>query len=484
MNFHWIIVGFAICQGFAILFWGVKGTIILLGVAYIFFLIRWPHIALIISIVVIFDGFGFINPETFFRIPGVFKIKDLIFSSLFIPIIINKKWQNRFYYIFLKYHSMLTPIVIILFLTTLQMIRTSLQYNLPLNTSIMTGRHYWYYAFLPLAAIYLDSSKKRKLVSSLFLAVISILASVVIVQTLLTAFDRGRLVSINIQFNPVTWGNLHFFRIYPPGEATLVLVFSLSFWAFFMSPQGSQRIVYIAPMLLCGFAVLLLNSRMRWFHAVILVLVPKLLLTKYIPIKARRSLYIAVFASLIVISVLCFSSSTRDLLAGITQRASSAATDFIENKGTWQYRVEDSAFRFRLIRKHPLFGVGMVHVYHAREFGGYGIPDEMGAPYQGISTTDSGIVTLLVTFGLVGVIWAIWYFISVLKFCLKNVKSIRNRYITAVSIAVVGYMIGGILVFITLGLFTMPDDIIGSSFILGLLASNTGLKTRAEYSQR
>ena len=82
------------------------------------------------------------------------------------------------------------------------------------------------------------------------------------------------------------------------------------------------------------------------------------------------------------------------------------------------------------------------------------ITNWLGDQYSNISTSASGIVSLLIHFGAVGVIWAIWYFVSVIRFCLDKIKYYNYGYIKTTSIAIIGYMIAGVFTFVTLGLFT------------------------------
>src|SRR3989304_6497915 len=75
----------AIFMSCAILIAG-KLSLILLGVVLWGWLLFFrTHIALMVAVFVWMEGFGFIDVEFFLRIPGVFKLQDLLFVSLFIP---------------------------------------------------------------------------------------------------------------------------------------------------------------------------------------------------------------------------------------------------------------------------------------------------------------------------------------------------------------------------------------------------------------
>jgi len=478
-----LVAGLGVLQGAALVLWGSKGAVVTLGMGYIYALFRWPHLVLIVALIIIFDGLGFINPETFFRIPGVFKLKDLTFLSLFLPLFLNIKWQRRAERIFHDYRMLVFPILAILVLTTFQMIRTSLQYDLPLSTCIMAGRHYWYYAFLPLVAIYLDTSQKREVAYRLFMVVISLLASVVIIQTVVLLLGGELFLSDNIRTRFPQSGTLDLLRIYPPGEPTLVLGFALAFWGVLLRKSARERVAYTAIALLCALAVLFISSRMRWFYTLLVVLIPVFVLRRHIPSLARRLLCVLALLVFTLVYVFVLSGSRSDFVSGIGERAVSAWTDFRDKKGTWEYRLEDSQFRFKLIREHPLFGLGFVHSDYASRFGAGGVInlDERLSYKQGITSTDSGIVDLLIHFGAIGALWAAWYLISVLRFCSKMLRSAKNGCLRCLSIPLMGYMIGGVVTLVTLCLFTMGDEIVGHSFALGILVAAADIQLRSEH---
>jgi O-antigen ligase len=464
-----------VIQGLALARFGIKGAAVTLGGIYVFSLFRWPHLALIAALVFLFDGFGLVNTLIHFRIPGVFQLKDLVFVSLFLPLLFNAKWQRRAESLMHNCRVLLVPIVVILVLTTLQMVRTSLQYDLPLNTCIMAGRHYWYYAFLPLAAVYLDDQRKRGVTYTLFLLGVSVLAAIVILQTLIL-FRGGKLFLVDtIQVQRSAWGPLGLARIYSPGEPALVLGFALAFWGGALTSVTRRRVFYTLVVSLCGLAVVLVNSRMRWVHAFLVVLIPLAFLWPHIPRAGRRLGAATCVLAFSVISIFGWTDRGDGYLSEIATRAVSAWTDFRDKKGTWEYRLDDNQFRFALIREHPLFGLGLVHSDYAWRFGAGEVVKQTDvlSYKRGVTSTDSGIVDLLVNFGLVGGIWAMWYFASVLRFCTRLVKTtpLQGGLWRWVPIPMIAYMTGGVLTFVTLGLFTQLGDIISHSFVLGMLGA-------------
>jgi len=337
----------------------------------------------------------------------------------------------------------------------------------------MAGRHYWYYAFFLLAAIYLDTSQKRKAVYSLFLVAVSTLAIVVIIQTVVLITGGELFLADNIQVQPKQWGTLKLMRIYLTGEPALVLGFALTFWGVVQSKSARAKIIYAALSVLYAMAILLLSSRMRWAHTLLVILIPVFFLGTHIPKVGRRLLCTLVLFMFILVSLSVLSGRSNDFISGIGEYASSAWTDVIEKKGTWGDRIVDSHVRFKLISQHPLFGVGFVHLYYAWQFGVEEKENQDGELLgHGITTTDSGIIALLVDFGAVGALWATWYFISILAFCLNKLNSLKHGTLTWISIPLSGYVTGGLITFITLGLFTVSANIVAHSFVLGVLASD------------
>jgi hypothetical protein len=473
-----------VVQGLALVLFGIKGAAVTLGAAYIYAVFRWPHLALIATLVVIVDGLGFISVD-FVRVPGVFRLKDLMFLSLFLPLFFNRKWQRRAERIFHDCRILVFPILVILVLTTLQMVRTSFEYDLPLVSCINAGRHYWYYAYVPLTAIYLDTSYKRESVFRISMVVIAALASVVIIQTAIYAAFKIRLVSDSVQFGEANFGNMKFFRLYLEGEPLLVLGFALAFWGLSRRKSTRETVGYAAMASLCALAILFVNSRMRWAHSLLVVLIPMFALGPHIRRAGGQVRYRLLILVLVLISLFVLTFHSNLFVSGIVERGVSAWTDFGEKKGTWEYRLEDNQFRIELIREHPFFGLGFVYVDYAPRFGAGEVVDLDRRPSlqqgvsPGVTSPDSGLVSLLVSFGAIGAIWAMWYLVSILRFCFKVMTSAEIGVLHWMSIAVIGYMTAGVLTFVTLSIFTMPGDIIGHSFVLGMLGAGAHLQLRS-----
>jgi len=463
----------------AILFVAIQSALILLlqgksllvaaGLLYLWALFLYPHLAIVVALVVIFDGLGFINPETSWRVPGLLKAKDVFFVSLFLPLL-TRRWRERAHAVVRRNKTLFLPAGAILLMMAFQMVRTSLQFDLPLKSCIMAGRHYLYYALVFPAAIYLDSSKKQHLVYHLFLLVIAALAAIVIVQTLVLVAGGNFFLTGNIQIRN-RWGPLNVPRIYPPGVPAIVLMFALTLWGIFLRSPAKARIGYLAGALLCGLAIFLLDSRMTWLYALLITIIPVLFMRRMIPGSGRKLFFALLLVTVGIVSLAGLLGSESRIVSGGLARLASGFSEIKDKSGTWQYRLDDSRFRFDLMRERPLLGVGFVHINYAHRFGARGLSDDPAViPDQGVTTTDSGLVAILVDFGIAGLLWSFWYLVAILASG-RRIFSTSGRQLNWVALPIMAFMLAGALTSVTLTLFTSAWFIATQSFAVGMLAS-------------
>lgn len=478
------ILTLALAQAALIIFFdGPKGALLLIGAFYIYFLFRWPHIALLGGLVIILDGFGFLNRETFLRVAGLFKGKDIIFVTLFMPLVFQRRWQTRAVEIFRANKLVLYPAVAMVIMATVQMVATSLRHDLPLISCIQAGRHYWYYSMAPLAAIYIDTPQKRRIMVYGFLTLSAIVASIVVAQTVVLNLGGDMFLAEVTKSLPKSIGELKLIRIYVPGVSTIQVGLCIAVWLFYYIPEARGKRLALLLIMVCPVAIFLLNSRMLWVMTLAAIAVPPIMIFKMLPKRIHRGIIRTGFLGATVLFVLLvFNASS--LLSSVASRFESGFIDFTKKGGTWQVRMQDSQFRFNLIKEYPLFGVGLVHYDYAAQAPFYATlkPGQVasadvtttgGTFHEDIGTTDSGIVTLLVYFGVVGLAWMIWYFLAVLKFSLHKIRTCPARYMIALGVALVGYFIAGTGAFVTLGLYTLNADIPALSLLVGILASDT-----------
>jgi hypothetical protein len=472
-----LFAGVGALLGFSVLLLGPKATIPLCAApVYFFLLFRMPHVMMVVGLLVITELLDFVDYRAYYFREGLPTLSDLIFVSLFLPAILLKKWRHRIRLIYSDLRYLFLPVLAIILISGIQILRTSIQYDFALGKCIKAGMHYWYYAFLPLAAVYLDTPQKQRVTLRWFLALTSALGIVLIIQTVVLTMGGGLFLAESILVQPRQWGSFTLYRIYLSPEPMLVLGFAVVCWAFLIKTSVRDRVIYGALSVLLGLAVLLINSRMRWFHALLAVIIPLFLKRTHIGTHSRFTvLVIAVLLiSMLLLSLLVIAE--KNPVEGVLSKAYSAWSDFSGKKGTWGERLEDSEFRVKLIKQNPFFGVGLVPFYYAPKFGAWGLADDKDKPFsQGVSTPDLGLVALMIDFGIVGVLWAAWYFAAVILFCKRMLVALPDLNTNWLVIPLIGYMSGGLMVFVTLGLFTWGGDIMGYSFLLGILAA--GWKT-------
>ncbi|MDF4536559.1 hypothetical protein P3491_45370, partial [Vibrio parahaemolyticus] len=113
---------------------------------------------------------GFINPEEFIRLPGVFKFRDLLFLMM-MTMVISDSILKGWYRIKLDYFSIRIKFIVwsILGLVFFQLIFTSLRFDLPFISSLKIAREFLYVAafffFIRFFPDYKDTIRLLKFIS-------------------------------------------------------------------------------------------------------------------------------------------------------------------------------------------------------------------------------------------------------------------------------------------------------------------------------
>ena len=210
---------------------------------------------------------------------------------------------------------------------------------------------------------------------------------------------------------------------------------------------------------------------MPWLYALLCAAIPVLFMRRRIPGSGRK-LFLAVLRVAVgIVSLAGLLDSKSRLVSGGLARLASGFSEIKDKSGTWQYRLDDSRFRFGLMRDHPLLGVGFVHINYAHRFGARGLSDDPAVvPDQGVTTTDSGLVAILVDFGIAGFLWSFWYLAAILASA-RRIFSASGRQLNWVALPIMAFMLAGALTSVTLTLFTSAGFIATQSFAVGMLAS-------------
>jgi len=172
----------------------------------------------------------------------------------------------------------------------------------------------------------------------------------------------------------------------------------------------------------------------------------------------------------ILIGVGAFVVTGENYVAKFANRAQSTYSDFFERKGTFGYRLEDSEFRYELFKKYPILGAGFVPGKLVGKVFSLEVFSREDTRGTSIDTIDSGLITEIAVFGIVGILFLILFIVIYLKFIYKllqakNIALYEKNFIYASG----AYFIAGILTFITLGIFTAPKEIILLSIVCAIL---------------
>jgi hypothetical protein len=145
----------------------------------------------------------------------------------------------------------------------------------------------------------------------------------------------------------------------------------------------------------------------------------------------------------------------------------SGANDLLNRAGTFEFRLKDSADRIELIKSHLITGIGFIHP----ESGVLKIRTIMG----GIVTVDSGIITLLLDFGLIGVFWLLILTGTVFQKARQlYFSNIEDSYKVIVA-AIFSYYFSRFFSFLTLSEFVFQSGIV--TIVVALFGLNyLGLK--------
>lgn len=458
INFMFIAI-FGIIFAFSVLANAYASLIFFIALCYLWLIFKFPEIALFISFLVIVDCFSMAD-ENFLRVPFLFRIRDVFLLLMFLPLVeaIYRK-DSRIKYVFGG--PIAKGIYLIILLTLVQMFFTHLRFGSEsFNSIIRIGRKYFYYAlFFPALYIFLDEVRFRRF-SNLFIASTIIFCLLYIGQFLIgpefSIFLKGR----------VEYQTLHGFcvpRIYVSGESAATLILHISFMMFLLCKNLKYRAKNVFLLMLLGFQALITFGRAHIFGVATGTLFALSSVETRIKAKAVFGIFILILVFFIMLSVLTFfSSSEKDFLQAIFARITSAYDAVSQQKDTFGYRIKDSASRIGLIIKNPIFGIGFVHdesYLFARATGS----DNM------IRTGDSGIIVLLIDFGIIGLIWLLTMAYIVLKRSLIAYKTTLNQLYKACALGVVAFYFGRLFSFFTLGEFVSYDGIVVIVLSLALL---------------
>ncbi len=419
---------------------------------YIWLLFKHPEIALFISFLIIINCFSLINAD-FLRLPNLFKIRDLFFLSTFLPLLygIYQK-DERIKGVFSN--PIAKGIYVILFLTFVQICITKIRFGSEsFNSIIKTGRVYLYYTlFFPALYILCDKVRLKRFII-LSVSSVILFSLLYILQFLIgssyTIFLWAAVVEQNLQGFGVT-------RLYVTGMTAGTLIFHICLMIFlFRGTSFQYKIHKVNAFTLC---ITVLQNLLTFGRAHILGIFTGILFGIFCAQGQQKvkSMLKITFCMLImtffyIVSQIVFPQK-ENVFQAIVARNMSTYKAVNDSQDTFMYRLHDSMGRIELIKKNPLFGVGFVHDESDLFFFNRG-------GNESLRTTDSGILTLLIDFGFLGVVWLITMAIIVLKRSMNIYKEAEEPLYKSLVLGIVAFYFGRLFSFITLSDFVVYDGI-------------------------
>ena len=389
-----------------------RGTLLLgglAGVAYIVVILKQPLIHFFFLVLASVSFFGYLNPQEHLHLPGFFKIDDIMLclvGLLFCLKVYESGCQ-------LNYKNLESSsegkkyLYAILILTLVQLIITSFKYSLPIISSVKTGRVYLYFF---IAIWLLQNFKSEKHITAIvrFILILGVLQSILTILQYLfpghSFLGYTKVMQLNVGADHVT-------RVYAPAAYYVNASFILSFWLlYFKNYRFFSRNILVMIAAICCCSMILSFQRTTWVLAILSVLLPLVVLN-------IEQIFRYLFAGIYVIGIVFVFLNlwNPDLIDKMGTRALSIYTETVNYEGNFAVRFEENTKRIDVIKSNIIFGPGFVHPDYAPYIFGF---HEVEGRRASLQTNDSGILTLLSAFGLIGVFWVL----GILKLVYKRAK--------------------------------------------------------------
>ncbi len=385
--------------------------------------------------------------EHFLALPGAFKLRDITLFALFVPIIfdiaVDRQLAQYFKTPMNKYLFCLLGFV--MFIT----VYTCLVYDVSFTSSLRIARKYFFYAsFFPfMFLIKTEADFKSTVNVFLFFAVTQ--AILMIVQ-----FSIGLNVIImpGLKMEYQQLSGLYLPRIYlRGGEALLALFFGISFWIY----QTTKNKKYLYIVFLTGIASFLQFGRASWLKQIIIMLFPLIFTKPSTRIRYLNSTLIFIGAILLISIAAHFTGlRTFELFSKVYEHMQSTFSDFINRTGTFGGRLKEYVEQINLFLQNPIFGVGFLHNIAAEESVKAVIVKDLS-----VETVDSGLLSLLTTMGIGGVIVFSTLSSAFIFRCIKILRNVSDPYYRGIIFGCFSYFVGGLATFITLPFFTFLYEV-------------------------
>jgi hypothetical protein len=457
------LLGMAAALGWAIAKRSAVGAGLTLAILVVCIFVFSSEISAVLVLLGAYDFLGFVDPHTFGRIPGIFKLRDLLLlSTVFVASI-------RAFYARRAFSTLGVPPVraALAYATYVVVVAgyTVAAGHGTLNLALRVAAPYFYYLVMVPVIVFVSSPRKL----SVLLVVLLVLS---LASQLLMVFPYLAHKPLS-PFAGVRW-------MYVGGVSvprTYVLSFNLMgaallclFGVYLYSPSSKTRVLSVLLGLAVLSGVILTFGRAFWvgtLGGVSFLFALAYLHSNRRKILLRRTMGLwlktSTAAALVVIFLSMIGKEGLLLRSSglIGQRLASTFSDVAELKGTFGFRLEEGAFRIALFRQNPLLGVGYVH--RSSEFAAE-------LPKRDVGTADSGVITVLAQTGIVGMTVISLLVILFLKRGLFIFRRLKNPLLKGISLGIVSFYVHAIITFagLTGVVFTHYAGICTMGMLVGL----------------
>lgn len=399
---------------------------------------------------------GFISPESFLRLPGIFKFNDIIFLFI-VGIYLIHTLQHG-----IKFPKHSKPARYIAYLITffaslviVQILFTALKFDLPIISTIKVGRGYLYILFYFYLLRFFTTPND---LINLF-KFISFMCFIQFIMMLLQISGVDLGTSTIIRELDSNSGGVT--RVYIPAYFLTLLTLFISTSLLLSNATPTLRTFLKVAMVISFLSITLSYTRTYWIAMVIGMSIIYLYSERNV--KHKIGLYAFVFA-VILLPVILLQTDVF-----IIDRIMSIFNDIGSDEGNFIYRFSENPQRLEAFVDHPIMGPGFVHSSFAATLFNFVI-DEHGLSESQIEralllqTNDSGLITLLVSFGLLGVFWVLAKLIILFKLFSESKGIDRDE--RSIIIAILAFISTVWLTCTTTYGFTYPDGIVSLALSL------------------
>jgi hypothetical protein len=381
------------------------------------------------------------------QIPGSFNIIDVGNILIIIGLVVCIFRKNDLQ---ILYNVLSVCFIVLLFLVACQIPLAMYHYNERLISGIIAVRFYGYY--LSFFFFLLVLRTRRDII--LLLHCMSAMAICII------------LLSVINYFGPVIfyhqWAEGHHFRsgikrAFIPGMdiVSLAVLWQFCYWVEKSAGSRQGNLVSFFTFFLLLGAHYFRQTRSRIIAVVLVILT----------ILGLRGRWRTVFAIVILSATVIGISGTETEEHLLVRPFSTAAEDMAGGEGTWSGRKVQIGFDLEEFKAHPLIGSGLIAIRNVRK-----IRDPVkrkDAILRG-KMEDLGYTHWMKAFGISGIIWLVFFFVSLLLMAHRAVKLAddNDRVIALFGFSYIGYVI---ISFVTIPHLMFPRRILPLCLVAALI---------------